>query len=109
MSVASPEQVEVFNPWGSTLVTLGFLLIFLGVALVMIGFLLNIWSFGQQRVEGGRTEGGAVIIIGPFPIILASSERVAKTLLLLSIVLVILLIVLFFALPMLLRRVATPG
>ena len=68
------QPVYAFNP----LVLGGILLIFLGVFLVFIGFLL-----GTGAVRG-RTEGGAVIVIGPFPILVASSERAAKILIILA-------------------------
>ncbi len=70
------QPVYVFNP----LVLGGILLIFLGMLLVFIGFLLG------TGVVRGRTEGGAVVIIGPFPILIASSERAAKTLMILALI-----------------------
>jgi len=48
-------------------------------------------AFGSGRVRG---KGGAVVIIGPFPIVFGSDWRYARQLLVLAIVLVVALIVL---------------
>jgi len=83
----------------SNLVWVGMLLIFIGFILVFLGFLAPVFSGG--RVSGG---GGAVVIIGPFPIVIASNERIARGLLLLAIVLVVLAFALFFLAPYILAR-----
>ncbi len=64
----------------------------IGVALAMISVLTSLFRRGKLR---GR--GGAVVIIGPFPIIFGSDKQSAKVLLILAIILVALLIGLFFA------------
>lgn len=51
----------------------GFILMIVGIVLVIIGLVA-----GSMR--GDRVEGGAIIIIGPIPIVLGSSPGVAKAL-----------------------------
>ena len=91
------QPIYVFNP----LVLGGILLIFLGVLLVFIGFL-----FGTG-VARGRAEGGAVIIVGPFPILVASSERAAKTLMILALLFFAFTVVVFLLLYWLSRQPAS--
>jgi len=48
--------------------------------------------------EGGRAEGGGVILIGPFPIAFGTSEAIAKTMLAIGIAIAAFLIVLYLLL-----------
>ena len=88
----------------SKLATLGLILLFIGVGLIILGLLLPLLSGGVKA----RGEGGAVIIIGPIPIVLASSPETAKILLILAIVLTVILVAFFFLLPGLLTRQGIP-
>jgi uncharacterized membrane protein len=69
--------------WG-----LGFLLVLVGILLMIVGTLK----------EGGRAEGGGVILIGPFPIAFGTSEAIAKTMLAIGIAIAAFLIVLYLLL-----------
>lgn len=67
-------------------------LIMLAVAFVVMlaGVLLMVLSaLGGGREAEGRVEGGAVVVIGPVPIVLGTSERVTKALMVLAIVLML--------------------
>ena len=58
----------------------GFLLIFAGIMMVVIGILvLALSSTGE-----GNVEGGAVVVIGPIPIVWGSNKTIAAGLLLLA-------------------------
>lgn len=71
--------------------SLGFTLIFIGVLIVLVAFvLLFLASFNEKTVRGG----GAVII-GPFPIIFGTDKESVKTILWLSIALTVILIAFF--------------
>ena len=74
------------------LVAAGFLLIFAGF---VIGLVSLPRSQGSHIGIRGEKRGGAVIIIGPIPIIFRSDPGIARILLILSIVLVIVLIEVF--------------
>ncbi len=75
------------------LISLGFMLIFLGMIVLMLGFILSL-----PRGERGETrvEGGGVILIGPFPIVFGSSSESAKAVVLLTIALVVVVYLLFY-------------
>ncbi|TMI23265.1 DUF131 domain-containing protein [Candidatus Bathyarchaeota archaeon] len=70
-------------------VTLGVILIIAGVLLALFVVILSI-----AKTDNVKARGGAVVIVGPFPIIFGSDRESAKVLLVLSIVLVAALIVL---------------
>jgi uncharacterized protein (TIGR00304 family) len=74
------------------LVTAGFLLIFVGLAIGVISLLRPNRAHTGSR---GEKRGGGVIIIGFIPIIFGSDPRTTKVLLILSIILVVVLIGLF--------------
>ncbi len=92
-------EQEPVTPIHGGLVTLGFILVFIGFLLIFLGFTLPLLS-GTR--ESGRVEGGAVVIIGPFPILVATSEKAAKTLVVLAILLTLFAVTLFLLLPRLL-------
>jgi len=72
------------------------LLVFTGVLLMIIGFLLLVLSSfieTASRAEESRVEAGGVIIVGPIPLVLATSTRIALILLILAIILTVLAIV----------------
>lgn len=66
-------------------------MIALGFVLMLIGILVLFLSAYRERVEGheerSRVEGGAVIVVGPVPIVLGTSQRAAKLLMVLAIAL----------------------
>ncbi len=74
---------------GEGLVAAGFALVFIGIVLVFLGMLAFMFK------GGGRAEGGAVVLIGPIPIVFATSQSAAKIVLILAIVLTALALVLF--------------
>ncbi len=82
----------------NTLVFAGVALVFLGFLLIFLGFLLGFTG------RGGRVEGGGVVIIGPFPIVFASSERAAKALMILALVFFAFVVALYFIFAWLAKR-----
>jgi uncharacterized protein (TIGR00304 family) len=82
-------------------------LVYLGIFIILAGIMLLVLRRGnlkgkteeagkekeaEDESESGRAEGGALIMIGPIPIVLASSSRVAKILLVVGIVVAIVII-----------------
>ena len=63
-------------------------LVAIGMVLALVGILLIFLSaLKAQEKAGGRVEGGAVVVIGPLPLVFGTSERVAKALMVLAIAL----------------------
>jgi uncharacterized protein (TIGR00304 family) len=77
----------------SLLFTLGFILIFFGFAVALLAILLLF--FKRVRLYG-KTRGGAIVLIGPLPLVFGTDKETVKMLLVLAIVLMILVIVLMF-------------
>ena len=77
-----------------------FLLLFLGFLLVVVGVVVVLVAavFG-----GGSVSGGAVIFIGPFPIVICAGPDV-EWLVLVGIILAVLSVVLFFVMNRKMRR-----
>lgn len=77
------------------------LLLVAGFAAVLVGVLLLVLS--ALRAGGGesRVEGGAVLVVGPFPIVIGTSERATKTLVILAIALTLVVLALHVALSLL--------
>lgn len=74
------------------LIIAGFILIFVGVALIFLGSLMSALrtpSEGEAKVEGG-----GVIFIGPIPIVFGTSKQIAWYMLLAAIALAVLMFVL---------------
>jgi len=84
---------------------LGFLLIFIGMALILIGFMLQVVSilieqfrtFKKEEEERREVKAGGVLFIGPIPILFGTDKEAARWALILGVLMVILL-VLFVAL-----------
>ncbi|MHC1586687.1 MAG: TIGR00304 family membrane protein [Candidatus Hecatellaceae archaeon] len=74
------------------LASLGFLLIFLGFAVIFVAVL-------YVAVKGGG-RGGGVILIGPFPIVFGSDTKTVKGLMLLALILIVAFILLSLLLPL---------
>ena len=71
-------------------VVIGTLMIFGGIILAFLAFVILVFRSGKFQARGGT-----VILIGPFPIVLGSDKKAAEALLLLAIVLVAFLVLLF--------------
>ncbi len=70
-----------------TLILAGAVLVFAGLILAFLALLLP--SFRHGKVG---SQGGAVIIIGPFPIVFGSNPQITRALIVLAILLVAILI-----------------
>lgn len=67
-------------------------LVIYGALLIFIGFIVAIVALAlSTRGRTGKARGGAVLIVGPFPIIFGSDKESARTLLILAIILVVIL------------------
>lgn len=79
---------------------LALVMMVLASALMLVGALLMILSVPPRGREAGeeRVEGGAVIVVGPVPIVFGTSERIAKTVMLLAIALLVASVVAFLVL-----------
>lgn len=79
------------------------LLIYAGLLLIMLGFLLLISgslgsmfkNSGEQESQGTDVKGGGIIMIGPIPIVFGSDKNSVQTLLILAIVLMVLYFIVF--------------
>jgi uncharacterized protein (TIGR00304 family) len=75
-------------------------IILIGLLMILIGFLIIIFAIilgllkMKKETEKEHFKGGAVIMIGPIPIILSTDPKSAKILILLAIILVFSLIIL---------------
>lgn len=70
----------------------------LGFALIFIGFIivfLAVALFAVRGFKSGESKGGGIIIIGPIPIVFGSDKRITRNLLYLALALVIATIALF--------------
>lgn len=77
--------------YAETLYELGIIIIFIGVIIVLVAFVLLFLS----SIKSGKAHGGGALIIGPFPIIFGSDSESVKTVLWLSIALITLLFIVF--------------
>lgn len=68
------------------------LLILVGFLLVFIAFLMEFLRSLRQKDTEVEKRGGAVVMIGPIPIVLASDPKTARMLLVLAIILTLILI-----------------
>ena len=64
-----------------------------GTILIVVGIFLAFVALFPAFLGRGRSQGGAVVIIGPFPIVFGSNRKIARALLILAILLVVSLIV----------------
>ncbi|MEM2087469.1 MAG: DUF131 domain-containing protein [Thermoproteota archaeon] len=78
------------------MVLVGTLLILLGFLVIFLAILLSFLRILNRKKEEFKVEkhGGAVVMIGPFPIVLASDPKTAKVLIMLAIILTAILVVL---------------
>ena len=77
-----------------------FLLLFLGFVLVVIGVVVVVLA---SVLGGGSVSGGAVIFIGPFPIVIGAGPDF-EWLILIGIILTVLSVVFFFVMNRKMRR-----
>ncbi len=75
----------------ATLFIAGFLLIFIGFIIVFLAILLSFLRAVNLR---NKVKGGALIMIGPIPIVFGTDKETVKILLVLSIILIALAIIL---------------
>jgi uncharacterized protein (TIGR00304 family) len=81
------------------LFAVGFVVMLVGVLLIMLSALRE----AGKRSEGGEVEAGGVLIVGPVPIVVGSSQRIAKILLVLAIALTLLVLLVYLITSGLLR------
>ncbi len=74
------------------LILIGMLFIVAGFITLTVALLLQLLH--SLRKGEAETHGGAVVMIGPIPVILASDPRTAKVLLMLAIILTVILVAL---------------
>ncbi len=84
------------------IITLGFLLVFIGILAILAGMLSMVYQTkktgfgdGVEKLETG-VRGGGVIMIGPLPIIVGSDVTALKPVMILAIVLMVIAAILFF-------------
>ncbi len=72
--------------------TLGLLLVFLGMIVIVMGTLLLVFkaSKGEAHVEGG-----GIVFIGPIPIVWGTSKNITQAMLILALAVSILLLILY--------------
>lgn len=64
--------------------------------LILAGFLLALVALAVPSLRGNaKSQGGAVIIIGPFPIVFGSSKQAAWSMLALALLLLVILMAFF--------------
>ena len=79
--------------------SLGLVLVFVGVALIIIAVVLLVFS----GIHRGKAKGGCAILIGPVPIVFGTNKKSLKTVLLLSLALTVMLVVAMVVYYLLLR------
>jgi uncharacterized protein (TIGR00304 family) len=83
----------------AVLYTLGLVLVFVGVAVIIIAAVLLSVSGARK----GKVKGGGAILIGPIPIVFGTDKKSLKTVLLLSLALTVMLVVAMVVYSLLLR------
>jgi uncharacterized protein (TIGR00304 family) len=83
----------------AVLCTLGLVLVFVGVAVIIIAVVFLAVSGARK----GKVKGGGVILIGPIPIVFGTEKKSLKTVLLLSLALTVMLVVAMVVYYLLLR------
>ena len=83
------------------IITLGFLLVFIGILVILAGMLSMVyqtWKTGGEGMEKPETgvRGGGVIMIGPLHIIFGSDVTTLKPIMILAVVLMVIAVILFF-------------
>ncbi len=83
------------------IITLGFLLVFIGILVILAGIVImayQSWKTGVEGMEEQKTgmRGGGVIMIGPIPIIFGTDVGALKLVMIFAIVLMVIAAILFF-------------
>jgi len=83
------------------IITLGVLLVFIGILVILAGMLsmaYQTWKTGGEGIEKPEAgvRGAGVIMIGPIPFIFGSDVAALKLVMILAIVLMIIAVILFF-------------
>ena len=95
------EETQETTEEGLTMPSVFFLLLILGFVLVVIG--IAVILIAAVLYSGGSASAGAVIFIGPFPIVIGAGLDVTW-IILFSVVLAVLSVVVFFVMNRRLRR-----
>jgi len=81
------------------IITLGFLLVLIGILVILAGIVsmaYQTWKTGGMEKPETGVRGGGVIMIGPIPIIFGTDVASLKLVMILAIVLMVIAAVLFF-------------
>jgi len=83
------------------IITLGFLLVFIGILVILAGIVsmaYQSWKTGGEGIEKPEAgvRGGGVIMIGPIPIIFGTDITALKPIMILAVVLIVIVVILFF-------------
>ena len=83
------------------IITLGFLLVFIGILVILAGIVsmaYQSWKTGGEGIEKPEAgvRGGGVIMIGPIPIIFGTDVTALKPIMILAVVLMVIVVILFF-------------
>ena len=79
------------------LITLGFLLVFIGMLVILAGvFSMTYQAWKSGGIEKPDVRGGGIVMIGPIPIIFGTDVGALKLVMILAIVLMVIATVLFF-------------
>jgi uncharacterized protein (TIGR00304 family) len=101
------EELWYSVPMGTLLLTIA--LFAVAVILVLVGMLLVLLGAMRESEEGEKkVRGGAVLVIGPIPIVFGSDKEVTKILMILAIVLTVVAAAIFVILNTGLIRSITP-
>ncbi|MFZ2070659.1 MAG: DUF131 domain-containing protein [Halobacteriota archaeon] len=83
------------------LITLGFMLVCIGILIIFVGMLKIVYQTGKTReMEKPDVRGGGIIMIGPIPIIFGTDVGVLKVVMIFAVVLMLLATILFFLQPL---------
>jgi len=77
---------------------IGFLTMLVGILITMLAILLEVVVKKRESEEKSSVQGGAVIMIGPIPIVLSTDPNSAKLLMILAIVLMAIFFLFLFLL-----------
>lgn len=72
------------------------LLLVLAFIIILLGMLLIVFSVLKETERGEKkVEGGGVLIIGPLPIVIGTSEKITRVLIVLAMVLLVFSLLVF--------------